>query len=176
MMNKLSIGIFDSGIGGLTVAKQIVNLLPNENIIYLGDTARVPYGSRGKEIITQFAKELTNFLLKQNVKLIVVACNTISATCLDELKPLSPVPMLGVQYPLLRKVIQESIGKNVTIIDSAVPTAEQTKQTLIDLKLLNEGIKTKDKIYITDSPDKVHKIVKLFFNNLDNSQIVKIDL
>src|SRR5689334_598138 len=90
------IGIFDSGIEGLTVVKEILKQLPNENIIYLGDTARVPYGTRGKEVIKKFSLELTNFLLKRKVKFLVVACNTISATCLDEIKKISPVPVLGV--------------------------------------------------------------------------------
>ena len=87
-----AIGIFDSGIGGLTVAKEIIDQLPNESIIYLGDTARVPYGTRGREVITKFALELTRFLLAKNVKTLVVACNTISATSLKEIQEISPVP------------------------------------------------------------------------------------
>src|SRR5437870_4253740 len=95
-MNSNPIGIFDSGIGGLTVVKEILKELPNESLIYLGDTARVPYGTRGKEVIKKFALELTNFLLKRKVKFLVVACNTISSTCLKEIEQMSPVPVLGV--------------------------------------------------------------------------------
>lgn len=95
-MNSNPIGVFDSGIGGLTVVKEILKHLPNEKLIYLGDTARIPYGTRSKEVIKKFSLELTNFLLKRKVKFLVVACNTISSTCLDVIKHYSPVPVLGV--------------------------------------------------------------------------------
>ncbi|MBI3558778.1 glutamate racemase [Candidatus Gottesmanbacteria bacterium] len=94
--NNLPIGIFDSGIGGLTVVKEIVRELPNESIIYLGDTARIPYGTRSKEVIVKFSLELVNFLLTKNVKALVVACNTISANALEEIKKISPVPVVDV--------------------------------------------------------------------------------
>ena len=80
------IGIFDSGIGGLTVLREILNLMPRENMIYLGDTARVPYGIRSSETVTKYAMENTEFLLGKKIKLIVVACNTVSAISLDTLK------------------------------------------------------------------------------------------
>lgn len=95
-MNSNPIGVFDSGIGGLTVVKEIIKELPNESILYVGDTARIPYGTRSKEVIKKFALELTHYLLKRKVKFLVVACNTISATCLDAIKQISPVPVLGV--------------------------------------------------------------------------------
>lgn len=97
--NEKPIGVFDSGIGGLTVAKEIMNLLPYENIIYLGDTARVPYGSKSKKTITQFTCEGVNFLLSKGVKMIVIACNTVSATCLKELQNTTKVPVVGVIQP-----------------------------------------------------------------------------
>lgn len=112
-MNNQSVGIFDSGIGGLTVVKEIIKILPKENIIYLGDTARVPYGTRDKETITKFALELTNFLLKQKIKILVVACNTISATCLDKIQAVSPVPVIGVIKPTI--VQAQKITKNKMI-------------------------------------------------------------
>src|SRR5687768_16892985 len=114
-MNNNPIGVFDSGIGGLTVAKQIVKELPNESIIYLGDTARVPYGTRSKEVVTKFAKELADFLLKRNVKVLVVACNTISAVALDEIKKMSPVPVIGVVKPAVEKAVSETKNKRVGI-------------------------------------------------------------
>jgi glutamate racemase len=110
-MNKLPIGIFDSGIGGLTVAKEIIRILPNESIIYLGDTARVPYGTRGKEVITKFSQELVNFLVQQRVKTLVIACNTISATCLSELRNISPVPIIDVITPTVEYAVLSSITK-----------------------------------------------------------------
>jgi len=99
--NKNPIGILDSGVGGLTVAKEIIKLLPHENIIYLGDTARVPYGTRSGEVITQFALELVQFLVKKKVKCIVVACNTISATSLPAIRRKSPVPIIDVIAPTI---------------------------------------------------------------------------
>lgn len=125
-MNTKPIGVFDSGIGGLTVVQEIIKALPQENIIYLGDTARVPYGARGKEVITAFALELTRFLLKQNVKYLVVACNTISATCLKEIQQISQVPVLDVISPSVEKIVTTTqknkvgiIGTRATILSKA---------------------------------------------------------
>lgn len=99
-MNNLPIGIFDSGIGGLTVVRQIIKQLPNESLIYLGDTARVPYGTRNKDTIKKFASELVRFLLKQKVKALVVACNTMSAVTLPEIKKLAgKIPVIDVISP-----------------------------------------------------------------------------
>lgn len=262
-MNNSPIGIFDSGIGGLTVAKEIVKLLPNESFIYLGDTARVPYGPRSKEIITKFAKELANFLLKRRVKCLVVACNTISATCLDEIKAMSLVPVFGVveptielaikitkvnrigiigtmgtinsrvyekkihkinskikvysvscplfvpiaeegldshpatrliaeeylkgfkiknidtlilgctHYPLLKKIIGEVMGKRITLVDSAKPTAENLKKFLKDRNLLSGNEKPEYTFYVTDAPERVSKVAGRFFaaNSLANLSV-----
>ena len=85
-MENRAIGIFDSGIGGLTVLKQIKKILPNENIIYYGDNINIPYGNKPKEIILELSNKIIKFLLEQNVKLIIIACNTISANCFYELK------------------------------------------------------------------------------------------
>ena len=79
------IGVFDSGVGGLTVAREIMRQLPNERIVYFGDTARVPYGSKSKETVTRFSRQILHFLETQDVKAIVVACNTASAYALEEL-------------------------------------------------------------------------------------------
>lgn len=104
------IGVFDSGLGGLTVVKEIAKLLPNENIIYLGDTARVPYGTRSKETVTKFSFEDANFLLGNGVKCIVVACNTASAFAGGELKEKLSVPVFDVIKPALADA--RSITKN----------------------------------------------------------------
>jgi glutamate racemase len=127
------IGIFDSGIGGLTVAKEIMNLLPHENIVYFGDTARVPYGSKSKETITRFAKEGVSFLMKQDVKMIVIACNTVSATCLEELQEMLPVPVVGVIEPGARAAVKATrngrvgvIGTERTVKSGAYEKAIQT--------------------------------------------------
>ena len=94
--NTKPIGIFDSGFGGLTVMSAISKLLPKENLIYFGDTAHVPYGSKSKKIVTEFATKISNFLVSNNVKMIVIACNTASAFSLDYLKKNIKVPIIGV--------------------------------------------------------------------------------
>ncbi|MGH2611646.1 MAG: hypothetical protein ACRDFB_01190 [Rhabdochlamydiaceae bacterium] len=92
MDTDLPIGVLDSGIGGLTVVKEIKKFLPLENIIYVGDTLRVPYGNRSQSEITSFAMQLTTFLLKRKVKALVIACNTIDATCAEEIVRLTTIP------------------------------------------------------------------------------------
>ncbi len=99
MERELPIGVFDSGVGGLTVAKEIMNQLPGERIIYFGDTARVPYGNKSKETVTTYSKQITQFLLSQKVKAIVVACNTASAFALETVQQEVSVPMVGVVKP-----------------------------------------------------------------------------
>lgn len=93
------IGVFDSGVGGLTVVKEIMRQMPNEKIIYFGDTARVPYGTKSKDTVTRFSRQIVRFLQSHQVKTIVVACNTASAYALDELEQESPIPMIGVVKP-----------------------------------------------------------------------------
>lgn len=110
------IGVFDSGVGGLTVAREIIRQLPKEGIVYFGDTARVPYGSKSKEAVTRFALKGIRFLLDQDVKMVVVACNTVSATCLDEIQEMIHVPVVGVIVPGARAAVKATKTKNVGII------------------------------------------------------------
>jgi glutamate racemase len=93
------IGVFDSGIGGLTVAAEIMRQLPSERIVYFGDTARLPYGPKSRETVTQFSIQNTEFLLRQGVKMVVVACNTASSVALDALTKRNDVPIVGVIQP-----------------------------------------------------------------------------
>lgn len=98
--NELPIGVFDSGVGGLTVLQAIRNALPHENLIYLGDTARLPYGTKSPASISRYATQATAKLYEQGVKLLVVACNTASAVALDALREqMDPVPVIGVVEP-----------------------------------------------------------------------------
>ena len=115
-MNKRPIGIFDSGAGGLTVVDKVFRLLPKEEIIYFGDTARVPYGNKSKETITRFSKEIINFLLGFKVKLIIAACNTVSSLSLDALKRSSPVPIIGVIKPGIYEALRRSKTKRIGVI------------------------------------------------------------
>lgn len=137
-MDNRAIGIFDSGIGGLTVTQEIIKLLPHESIIYLGDTARVPYGTRSKEVVTQFAKELVDFLLKRNVKVLVVACNTISALALEEIGKVSPVPVVGAIKPAVKKAV--SLTKNSKVGVIGTQGTIQSKAYEMELKKLNPDI------------------------------------
>ena len=93
------IGVFDSGVGGLTVAREIMRQMPNERIIYFGDTARVPYGSKSKETIIRFSRQIIRFLQSKGVKALVVACNTASALALEEIQPELDLPIIGVLKP-----------------------------------------------------------------------------
>lgn len=118
-----AIGIFDSGIGGLTVLKEIVATLPKENIIYLGDTARVPYGIRSPETVTRYSFENTRFLLSQEIKLLVVACNTASAISLDAVKKEYPLPVIGVLEPGARAAVLATKTRRVAVIGTEATIA-----------------------------------------------------
>ena len=98
-MDSRPIGVFDSGIGGLTVVKEIMKMLPDEDIIYFGDTARVPYGTKSKETVIKYSFQCVRFLLEKNVKSIVIACNTASASSLDILQQSYDLPIVGVVEP-----------------------------------------------------------------------------
>lgn len=113
---RKAIGIFDSGIGGLTVLKEIISVLPGEHIIYLGDTARVPYGIRTAETVTRYSFENTRFLLEQEVKLLVIACNTASAVSLDAVKREFPLPVIGVLEPGARAAAACTRNRRVGVI------------------------------------------------------------
>jgi glutamate racemase len=120
--NQAPIGIFDSGVGGLTVAKKIFQLLPKEDVIYFGDTARYPYGPRSKEIIKKFSAQNINFLLSHRVKCVVVACNTASALALTDLVPYiygkknNKIPMIGVVKPGAFAAAKATINGKIGVI------------------------------------------------------------
>lgn len=116
MMDNRSIGVFDSGLGGLTAVKQIMRELPNESIVYFGDTGRVPYGSRSKETIIKYSKSDMNFLLKKNVKIIVVACGTVSSVALPALKKDVPISLLGVVEAAAVAAIKATKNNKIGII------------------------------------------------------------
>jgi len=96
---KAPIGVFDSGVGGLTVAREIMRNLPNERIVYFGDTARVPYGSKSKDTVIRYSRQIIRFLRTQDVKAIVIACNTASALALEEVEKELDIPIIGVVKP-----------------------------------------------------------------------------
>ncbi|HLR71720.1 MAG TPA: glutamate racemase [Pseudogracilibacillus sp.] len=128
-MNR-PIGVIDSGVGGLTVAYELMRQLPNEQLIYIGDTLRCPYGPRPKHEVKQFTLEMVQFLMKKHVKMIVVACNTATAFALEDLKKEFSIPILGVIQPGARAAIKSTknnkigiIGTEGTIKSNAYPKA-----------------------------------------------------
>lgn len=110
------IGVFDSGIGGLTVVRAIMKHLPSENIVYFGDTARVPYGPKSPQVIKEYAAQDTDFLVRHNVKMIVVACNTVSSVALEVVQKHSKVPVVGVIVPGAKAAVETTVKKRVGVI------------------------------------------------------------
>ena len=119
------IGVFDSGIGGLTVAREIMRQIPNEKIIYFGDTARMPYGSKSKETVTRFSKQIVRFLETFQVKTVVVACNTASAYALDELEKEIDVPILGVIKPGAKTAVEVTRNGRIGVIATEATIGSQ---------------------------------------------------
>lgn len=116
MNSTQPIGIFDSGIGGLTVLKQIHAVLPAEDTIYLGDTARVPYGIRSPETVTRYSFENARFLLSRNIKLLVIACNTASSVSLEAIRNTFPAPVIGVIEPGAKAAARATHNRKIGII------------------------------------------------------------
>lgn len=118
-MNAAPIGIFDSGLGGLTVARAIYERLPGESTIYFGDTARVPYGPKSPDTVRRYSLEILHWLVEQGVKVVVVACNTSTAHALPALRDQSPVPVIGVIEPGARAAVAATRGGPVGVIGTA---------------------------------------------------------
>lgn len=247
-----AIGVFDSGLGGLTVVKELMKELPCEDIVYFGDTARVPYGTKSKESIITFSRENTDILIKKNVKMVVVACNSSSSYAIPVLKRNYTIPILGVirpgaekaarltrnnrigviatsatiksgqytknilkfnpkakivsqscalfvplveegwfneeatkliartylnslkkakvdtlilgctHYPLLRKVIQDTVGEGVLLVDSAKEIAERVKLILTEKDIMKTKGTPKYKFIVSDKPQQFGKIARNF--------------
>jgi glutamate racemase len=113
------VGIFDSGVGGLTVLRRIAERLPNEAIVYLGDTARLPYGAKSPDTVRRYARACARILLKRGIKLLVVACNTASAYALDALRRDLDIPVLGVIEPGAAAAVRQSRNKRIGVIGTA---------------------------------------------------------
>ena len=158
---SLPIGVFDSGVGGITVVKEIFKNLPNEKIIYFGDTARVPYGNKSPETVIRYSKQIAQFLVSQGVKAIVIACNTASALALDAVREVVSVPVIGVVLPGAEAAANATkngnigiIGTNATIksglyeksISETLPTAKTFGQAcplfcnLVEEKMIDDEV------------------------------------
>ena len=131
MMDKKTapVGVFDSGVGGLTVAREISRQLPDENIVYFGDTARVPYGSKSQNTIIRFSEQIIRFLKTKEVKAIVIACNTASALALDAVKDEFDIPILGVVIPGARAAVEATKNRKVGVVgtEATVQSGMYTK-------------------------------------------------
>ncbi len=119
------IGVFDSGVGGLTVAREIMRQIPNEKIVYFGDTARVPYGSKSKETVTRFSRQIVRFLQTYQVKTIVVACNTASAYALEELERETDIPVIGVLKPGAKTAAEVTKNGRIGVIATEATIGSQ---------------------------------------------------
>ncbi len=124
-MDNRPIGVFDSGLGGLTTVAELHRLLPEERVIYIGDTARTPYGSKSPETIIKFAGQIVEYLMRCNVKMIIIACNTATAIALDTLRERYPaVPIIGVIEPTVKKVVSDGCTKVGVIATKATVSSD----------------------------------------------------
>ncbi len=131
MKTSQPIGVFDSGIGGLTVVKALTRHLPNENIVYFGDTARVPYGPKSPQVIREYAAQDTAVLVEHDVKLVVVACNTVSAVALDVVQKKAGVPVVGVIQPGAQSAAQSSKRKRIGVIGTVGTVSSRAYENAI---------------------------------------------
>lgn len=126
------IGVFDSGVGGLTVAREIMRHLPNEDIVYFGDTARVPYGSKSKDNIIRYSRQIIRFLQTKDVKAIVIACNTASALALEVVKEEINIPIIGVVEPGARAALEVTETKKIGVIGTEATVRSAMYEKIIE--------------------------------------------
>lgn len=137
-MDNRPIGVFDSGLGGLTAVRELRRILPGEDIVFFGDTGRVPYGSRSPHIIKEYAKQCMDFLEKQNVKMILVACGTVSSVLGENIGAGRSVPCMGVLEPTVKAAVSATKNKNIGLIATATTVASGSYEKLT-AKLMPEA-------------------------------------
>ena len=201
-MNNEAIGVFDSGLGGLTAVREMLEILPNENIVYFGDTGRVPYGSKSTETISKYAMQDARFLKRQGVKMIVAACGTVSSVAPDLTDELG-VPYTGesvrlvvkrymavmkendvdtiilgcTHYPLLAEAIGREMGDGVTLIDSGKETALYTKKILEENRLLrSETASPTSHFFVSDTPADFEKYAGIFLKRNIQNRVQQINI
>lgn len=145
-MDNRPIGIFDSGVGGLTVLREVEKCLPSESLVYFGDTARVPYGNKSKSTVIKFSRQSVKFLIKKKVKAIVVACNTSSALALDNLKVSFNIPIIGVIEAGVKKALVISGNNRIAVIGTKSTIASKSYEK--EIKRRNH----KTKVYSESCP------------------------
>ena len=137
------IGVFDSGVGGLTVAREIMRQIPNERMIYFGDTARVPYGNKSQDTVIRYSRQITRFLQTNQVKSIVVACNTASAYALDTLEKETDIPMIGVVKPGAKAAVQETKNGCIGVIGTEATVSSRLYDRYIKMLKQSASIHAK---------------------------------
>jgi len=126
------IGVFDSGVGGLTVVKEIMHQIPNEKVVYFGDTARVPYGSKSKDTVTRYSRQIVRFLRTQGVKAIVIACNTASAYALEDIAGETDIPVIGVVKPGAVTAVEVTRNRKIGVIGTVGTVESKTYSKYIE--------------------------------------------
>ncbi len=129
---RAPLGIFDSGVGGLTVLRRIMDRLPHEPVVYLGDTARVPYGTKSAETVVRYARGCARILMEREIKLLVIACNTASAYAIDALRDELSVPVLGVIEPGAQRAVNATLSGRIGVIGTAGTIASGRYQSVIE--------------------------------------------
>ncbi|MBF6569687.1 MAG: glutamate racemase [Candidatus Binataceae bacterium] len=160
------IGVFDSGIGGLTVLKELAELLPREDFIYLGDTARLPYGTKSNEVIIRYSRENAEFLLAKGIKLLVIACNTASAVAMDEIATETMVPVIGVIEPGAQSAVKISKSGKIGVIGTEATIASGAYTRMI------QRLRPKAEIYTRACPLLVPLVEEGWIDNQIAEQTV----
>lgn len=160
-MNNQAIGVMDSGVGGLTVVKELVRQLPREKIVYFGDSLRCPYGERSKEEVLSFTKEIYNFLSRKDIKLFIIACNTATALAISEIRKMIDIPVIGVIKPGSRRALQISDNDNILVLS--------TQGTMLSHKYKSTIQKINKSAIVTEHacPDFVPLIEAFNYKNAD---------
>lgn len=161
------LGIFDSGLGGLTVAKEVLKTSPNQKIIYFGDTARVPYGNKSERIVTEYAFSNTEFLISKGAKIIIVACNTVSALSLDKLKNNFNLPIFGVIEPAISEAVIKTKNNKIGVIGT-----KATIKSGIYQKKVKEN-NSKMKVFSVATPLLVHLVEENWADKEETEEIIK---
>ncbi|MDP5274480.1 glutamate racemase [Chengkuizengella axinellae] len=165
-----AIAIFDSGVGGLTVVKEVKRQLPNEKIIYFGDTARTPYGPRTSEEVRSFALQIVSYLIKFNPKMMIIACNTATAVALDDIKAILPIPVVGVIHPGVRTSIKYTKTGSIGVIGTSGTIRSKAYQDAIHM------ISSNIQVISQACPEFVPLVEKGRFQNEESLDIVRRSL
>lgn len=157
------IGVIDSGVGGLTVAKEIMRQLPKETIIYLGDTARCPYGPRPRNEVHQFTWEMANYLLKYNIKMLVIACNTATAVVLEDFQAKLNIPVIGVIHPGARTALKITKNQHIGVIGTIGTVSSRAYEIAlksIDNRIIVDSLPCPDFVPLVECGDLFSEYTK----------------